>query len=143
MPNGGTDCLLHHANRGALTALCCVQKGEPTWPGWSKESLVDWWPFVKLAVPSDCCMSSLCCLPHVLLYLLIVETVDTIPSCFEFRSSLWSGLSTIQHDPSNKTPAKPRMPPPPPPTPTPHPFFCTNLHHRLHRTICYLILTTA
>ena len=37
---------------GALIALCCLQKGETTWPGWSKESLVDWWPFIKLAIPS-------------------------------------------------------------------------------------------
>ena len=33
---------------------CVVQKGESTWPGWSKECLRDWWPFVKLAVPSEC-----------------------------------------------------------------------------------------
>ena len=33
--------------------MACIQKGESTWPGWSKESLVDWWPFVKLAIPSE------------------------------------------------------------------------------------------
>lgn len=33
---------------------CVMQKGESTWPGWSKDCLRDWWPFVKLAVPSEC-----------------------------------------------------------------------------------------
>lgn len=35
-----------------LVYIVYYKKGESTWPGWSQECLVDWLPFVKLAVPS-------------------------------------------------------------------------------------------
>ena len=44
-----------HALRFSLCMLIAavwLQKGESTWPGWSKECLQDWWPFIKLAIPS-------------------------------------------------------------------------------------------
>ena len=33
-----------------------IQGGAPTWDGWSQESLQDWWPFIKIAIPSRAAM---------------------------------------------------------------------------------------
>lgn len=35
-----------------LGYILFMKKGESTWPGWSRACLVDWFPFVKLAIPS-------------------------------------------------------------------------------------------
>ncbi|KAL0044914.1 hypothetical protein WJX82_001888 [Trebouxia sp. C0006] len=35
-----------------LVYILFLKGGEPTWSGWSRECLRDWWPFFKIAVPS-------------------------------------------------------------------------------------------
>ncbi|KAA6421094.1 MAG: hypothetical protein FRX49_09004 [Trebouxia sp. A1-2] len=35
-----------------LVYILFLKGGEPTWTGWSRECLRDWWPFFKIAVPS-------------------------------------------------------------------------------------------
>ncbi|KAL3160354.1 hypothetical protein ABBQ32_010688 [Trebouxia sp. C0010 RCD-2024] len=35
-----------------LIYILFLKGGEPTWGGWSRECVQDWWPFIKIAVPS-------------------------------------------------------------------------------------------
>lgn len=35
-----------------LFFILFLKGGEPTWTGWSKEALRQWWPFFKIAIPS-------------------------------------------------------------------------------------------
>ena len=55
-----------------------MQGGKPTWAGWSRECVQDWWPFIKIAIPSELAQLShksstpseylayLMCQPHML-----------------------------------------------------------------------------
>ena len=59
MCRGVTNCVVVKSGcmcmvtKDRCVLVCWGKGGKPTWTGWSRECVRDWWPFIKIAIPSE------------------------------------------------------------------------------------------